>query len=791
MSDDDDDLVRFAISVFFAKEQEGEVRLPVIRSGEPSNPCSVRCFTQDLSGQAGLRYGKVDTILEFDIGQTIAYVTIPILTDSAWHTCEEFAVKLSEPVRCTIRGSGCRVKIIDEDSFPSNDIADYLNPAANLELVPTRMFAKAFLSLCLAQPNIASKAWTSVAISLMHNAYFFMTTFLKLYLINTLLAVAEEEKEMDQSISDDGGFESASSRRLRSADAGLFGTELLVPDQLTATAMVVGAFYVVPFALLHLLDVVRAKLGISGTIRATLVSSVFRRYMSFQAAERARISGADIGMVCVRDIPTLVQDGLMRMFHLIEVLGKITVTMIFLLMQNRTAIIPFLAYPVFAFLWLWMRGEVMHQSQERQRRGGTAVARGVQRACDTQDLIMDYSKRSKAVDQFSEYVRENNQAISAGALVDLNNSRFFPWLTTISMAVYIVVGVNQLRSGVSSIGTFVTTFGIFNEVGHSMEHAYDCITTMTRAFHLVKNLTVVLNVPTDDYDRMKASRLRLKRGMAERDELHRTMQAGTGQYIDDLIDIQIVNLGYVLNTVQPTPKKEILSAVSFNIKQGTIAALKSGERQGKATLLRLLAGELPPSTGEVFIPPHLTVVQVNDTPKFVPGSLKRNLLFGLAGSDEAKTLGDVARVDDICKRLMLPQPLINRLHQDWSLEDGTTDRSSDGREEDETWMSTLTSTDRMTIHLARAFICNPHVLVLHKPLMRFYEMELREATMRAIQDFVKYRGLSLSNSPDDIQKRRKRTVVLSAFHTHEVDNADQVLEVANASVHEVDVAKKK
>ena len=40
--------------------------------------------------------------------------------------------------------------------------------------------------------------------------------------------------------------------------------------------------------------------------------------------------------------------------------------------------------------------------------------------------------------------------VEASSLVDLNNSRFFPWITTISMAVYILVGVQQLQQGPSN-----------------------------------------------------------------------------------------------------------------------------------------------------------------------------------------------------------------------------------------------------------------------------------------------------------------------------------------------------
>ncbi|CAE7845911.1 ssuB1 [Symbiodinium microadriaticum] len=252
-------------------------------------------------------------------------------------------------------------------------------------------------------------------------------------------------------------------------------------------------------------------------------------------------------------------------------------------------------------------------------------------------------------------------------------------------------------------------------------------------------------------------------------------EVGTSQYVDDLIDMKIINVKYA---TQQMPKslsssENILDGVSFRMPQGKVIVLQGGERQGKSTLLRLIAGELPPTSGEIFIPPHLTVLQVHEAPSFIPGSLKRNLLFGISGGDDEQMLGDITRVVGICERLRMAQSLISRLHQDWM---------SGADEDDDEWLSALTSTDKMTIHLARAFIANPHVLVMHKPLMRFYQEELRKATMVTIEEFVKYRGLGLNNAPDEITKRRTRTVVLSQFHSLELDHAEMVFQLENGQV---------
>lgn len=791
MSDDDDDLVRFATNLFYATEEQDEVELVVLRSGEPSNACRVRCFTQDLSGQAGFRYGSIDQYVEFASGQSEAVVRVPILRDSSWHTCEEFAVKLSDPQDCHIRGGGCRVKIIDQDYFPDNSLEQFIL-LNELDVVSRWTFASAFVRLCWNQAEVPWKASVSVVISMMHNAYFLLTIYLKVYLINVLLAKAAEAGKLHGHEGSQGS-ETVSERRLSfegidrgTESGGLFGEELLVPGNLEATALVVGMCYVIPFAILHILDLVRAKLGLAGALKTMLMSALFRRFMSYKSQVRQHVSDAEISMMCIRDIPELISGGVMSIFKLVEILCQILVTMVFLFMEDQLAIVPFAVYPVLAVIWMAIRRTTLREVQDAKVKAANDLVRGVHQACMNFGMILDYRKRSKAVDRFSATAMKYRKATGAGALVDINNGRFFPWLTTLSMAAYAVIGVQQLQEGLTNVGTFVATFGIFHEVGHELEAGYEIMIEMFQAFHAVKQLTYMLNLETDDSDRMADSRRRRRRlqigGEMRRKKLKELQEPGQTkdldrligdaqnlyQMVDDLLDIQLSNLTYVLN--EGSKEIKILDQVSLELKQGKIITIASGERQGKSTVLQIIAGKLKPTAGHVFIPPHLQVLQVEDTPSFLPESLKRNLIFGVG--DDDLSLASYERVKNICERLKFSDKLMRRLDQDWE---------NLNKEDDDSWVSSLTSTDQMQIHLARAFISNPHVLVLHKPFMRFYNHTMQEAVMTAIQDFVNFRGLALAaNKPEDVAGRRARTVIMTAFHATEIENADEVFLLANS-----------
>jgi len=756
-----------------------------------------------LSGQAGFRYGSIDEIVEFAPGQSEAVVRVPILKDSAWHTCEEFAVKLSDPEDCTIRGGGCRVKIIDKDVFPDNSLKKFID-WDDLDEVSPWTFASCFLGLCWNQAGVPWKCAVSVVISLMHNAYFLLTIYLKVYLINVLLAKAAEvgklsmEHHGDHSLPQNlESVESVESRRLiegidrATESGGLFGNELLVPGNFEASAAVIGAFYVIPFATLHILDLVKAKMGLSGSLKTMLMSALFRRFMSFKPHIRQQVSDAEISMMCVRDIPELISTGVMSIFKLVQILCQILVTMFFLFMEDQLAIVPFAVYPILAIVWMLLRKATLKEVQDAKVKAANDLVKGIHQACTNHSMILDYRKRSKAVDRFSATAMAYRRAMSAGHLVDINNGRFFPWLTTISMAAYAIIGVQQLQEGATTIGTFVATFGIFHEVGHELEAGYETMISMFQAFHAVKSLTHMLNLQTDDEDRMAAGNLRLKIGGEERRqklaeltrinrgkskvELEGMAQEDGNPYqiVDDMIDIQLSNLTYVL--MDGSKEIKLVENVNLDMKQGRIIVIASGERQGKSTVLQMIAGKLKPTSGHVFIPPHLQVLQVEDTPSFLPESLKRNLIFGV--SDDDLSLASYERVKGICERLQFADKLMRRLDQDWQ---------NLNKEDDNSWVDSLTSTDKMQIHLARAFISNPHVLVLHKPLMRFYNHLMQEAVMQCLKDFVSFRGLALAaNQAHDVALRRARTVIMTAFHAIEVEHADDLLLLANSDLQPV------
>merc|ERR1712232_907354 len=73
----------------------------------------------------------------------------------------------------------------------------------------------------------------------------------------------------------------------------------------------------------------------------------------------------------------------------------------------------------------------------------------------------------------------------------------------------------------------------------------------------------------------------------------------------------------------------------------------------------------------------------------------------------------------------------------------------------EEWMAHLSNSERKRIHLARAFIFNPEVMVLHRPVDEF-ELSLTDNILALMREFVDNRGVELD--PGTAHRRRPRTV---------------------------------
>uniref|UniRef100_A0A7S3EX64 ABC transporter domain-containing protein n=1 Tax=Haptolina ericina TaxID=156174 RepID=A0A7S3EX64_9EUKA len=204
-------------------------------------------------------------------------------------------------------------------------------------------------------------------------------------------------------------------------------------------------------------------------------------------------------------------------------------------------------------------------------------------------------------------------------------------------------------------------------------------------------------------------------------------------------------------------------------------ALVGTPSNGKASLLRLLAKVISPSEGEVYVPPHLRIVHVEQQAQLLTHlSLYDNLTFGWRY--ERPRLQEVIVV---CESLGLPAHLLGLLYARDNSDDSfhgertqsrrvktiraaryapVDDNANGALEEDGDWQNRLSGSEIRLVSLARAIITQPHLLVLHRPLTGLDE-HLATKVLDVLRQFVDKRGVL---APDGrAEQREPRTVIFT------------------------------
>jgi ABC-type multidrug transport system fused ATPase/permease subunit len=204
----------------------------------------------------------------------------------------------------------------------------------------------------------------------------------------------------------------------------------------------------------------------------------------------------------------------------------------------------------------------------------------------------------------------------------------------------------------------------------------------------------------------------------------------------------------------------VFSGLSQTLDQGTLVGIRGGPSSGKATLMELVGGVFEVSEGTIFVPPHLRVLHVSKESRIVAGTMASNIFFGI-GAPGTLSPEALARGIRICERLQFSPQLLD-MAKDFE------------REERSNLSNTLSRSDRKLVHLARALIFNPEVLVVHTPSM-YFDKRQTKAAFDALCEFVHNRGMEVD--PAARGNRRPRTCI---FTTSSLGD----LEVAQASATE-------
>lgn len=207
----------------------------------------------------------------------------------------------------------------------------------------------------------------------------------------------------------------------------------------------------------------------------------------------------------------------------------------------------------------------------------------------------------------------------------------------------------------------------------------------------------------------------------------------------------------------------VFSNVNLSIPQGQLVAVIVRHESGKATLLQLLDQIIVPTEGTVFVPQHLRVLHVSEKCQLRDVPIADNLFFGRPGAERAARFvsrEDKDRAWRICERLAFPPRLLGLCQ----------DMENDTRPQ----LPTLSDADRKLIHLARALLADPDVLIVHKPGV-YFDTDMQPVIWAALRAFVDDRGVDSTRRTSLGASLRPRTCIFSTSEHKNLDWVDFVV----------------
>ena len=234
------------------------------------------------------------------------------------------------------------------------------------------------------------------------------------------------------------------------------------------------------------------------------------------------------------------------------------------------------------------------------------------------------------------------------------------------------------------------------------------------------------------------------------------------------------------------PGTRHFQGLNLEVEQGTLNAIVGPPSQGKATMLRLLCGQVfpmmadapppsadpdapPPVLSQLFTPPHLRIVQIQENPMIMgpEESIFDNLIFGFKKSPSL----DLVALEKRALKVMAALGFSTELMGDKFKEHNFIGVGG----------SKLTRSDRQLISIGRALIMNPEMLIVHKPTALLDEKGT-EKVLEAFQEYCSNRGFLMD--PDEaLIKRRKRTIVYTAKNESAAAMAQSIFEANDGKLY--------
>jgi ATPase subunit of ABC transporter with duplicated ATPase domains len=371
-----------------------------------------------------------------------------------------------------------------------------------------------------------------------------------------------------------------------------------------------------------------------------------------------------------------------------------------------------------------------------------------------------------------------------------NNDYFSKWLGPVFVGAYTAFASQPVFDGTVSMGMFLATIQIFQELSVDYGEVYILMMKMASVFDPLKAYTVVLNLPTDVPTWMEVSRKRRTMTREARElalkQLAVAAPSEDGVYVPavDTLDLTFKDVTFRYGT-----GPDIFTKVSLTVRQGQMVAVQGNSGSGRRTFLQVLAHKIFPAAGDLFVPSHLRILFVSQKVYILGLSCWENITFGCGPQvDKALVLhlmdvlemrnatimvnADLAR-EEVAKASAAAAGVVHP--SDADNPEGGHEPPKGKPDKKIPKVDKLSTSESAKIHLVRALLMNPEILILARPLSHFDNADQKGRILRILRDMVELRGIGLD--PQTVHRRRPRTVFLIPESDEEAQFADMVLEI--------------
>mmetsp|Transcript_20945 Transcript_20945/g.48821 ORF Transcript_20945/g.48821 Transcript_20945/m.48821 type:complete len:844 (-) Transcript_20945:340-2871(-) len=749
------DIVQFSAPIFVAAEGE-PFSIQVMRLGSLAGRVSCCFKTVASSGKAGKRYVHSEGEIIFEDGEFQHSIDLDILNSPTWSATLEFKVMLENPLSCQLGRylKTCRIKVMDSDTFPTSAYAEELTQGPEkIENMNRALLHLEFLKLMLAVPGNTSRFIVTCLFDQLKNAYVWFTLVSSVYMVNVIFG----KDPSDQA-------------------------ELLIPGDPERTAQVLGVMYIALPVLLHVWKVAKLKMDVKGHCKLFLQTSIMRKYMNYSEESRAETTQHEVQKFIVQNASDLAES-VDEVSGLFETMWKLVMLNYFAVSSDPGMLWAVLLMPAVMAAWTLFREKILRKP-EHPDLAQKLVADLVAEISENYSLIAGYFQRPSMNEKFAARANKLSDVLLPRALYDLRSDFFFEWLGPLLVGFYLCFYSPQVLSGKLSLGTFLATISVFKEVSNNFFDFFAGIKSIVSKFEPLVEITVFLNRPTDVQALKDQVEFRVRETGLLRKKLLQEPDPGNGVVRTDLIPIRLEDLSFKFASTN----HHILSGANIAVNQGKLVAIVGAAGSGKTKLIRLLASEIAPTSGRVLIPSHLRCLLVTHKVFLMNTSPLQNLFFGdpstIAQPEERHRMMwilDKLRMDrtrqlaekeieilqeppeleqepEGCCNFERPTPPADPPHARWTPQDGSfqalrVEHLLHG------WRESLSFQEKAKIHIARALIMNPEIMILEKPLMNFDENEAA-LVASVLKEYVANRGVAMP--VDSYESRRPRSCFYSA-----------------------------